>query len=221
MPNINLDEELYAVNWFDLKRPKLYDLYSQLVYPHVKAVGGKIHFKGVVTEKIKGPDENDRQMLLIVNYPNATQFLSMLNNRMFILKSVLRIKSVDYFTFGFTKRMGSGPQSLDFPVPYEGNSCYLLHHFQTKNSPSKSLYEMEEIMSDCQLTVHYMGFKAALVGRASDEQQLRTQPFLMDGISILQGKDKNQLLTLLEHKEFQKLSSRNLSNNIYHINRTI
>ena len=138
-----------------------------------------------------------------------------------MLKSIMRIKSVEYFTFGFTKRMGAGPQPLDYPVDYQGNSYYLLHTYQTKDPPSKFLYEMEDIISDCGLGVHYMGFKAALIGRATQEQKLRTQPFLMDGLSLFKGNTKEDLLRLLEHSEFQNLSSDNLTNNFYHIERII
>ncbi len=220
-PNVNLDEELYAVNWFDLKRPRLYEFYNQLAYPHVKMVEGKVYFKGEVIEKIKGPDENDRQMLLIVNYPSANHFLKMVSNKMFILKSVFRIKAVDFFTFGFTKRMGGGPKSSNSPTPYEGDHSYLLHTYQTKSSPSKFLYEVEELIAQCGLKVHYMGFKAAIIGRSSNEQKLRTQPFLMDGLSLIETDNKDQFDQLLEHADFLKLTANNLSNNFYLIKRII
>lgn len=220
-PNINLDQELYAINWFDLKRPKLYNFYNQLAYKHVKAVGGAIQFKGTVIEKVKGPIENDRKMLLIVRYPSASQFLSMIANKMFLFKSVLRLKSVMHFTFGFAKRMSGGPAPLIVPKAYSGSSSYLFYHFQTKLSVSKYLYELEGLISNSGLSTYFMGSKAALIGRISGEQKLKTQTFLMDGLVLVESDNKSQLLQLLQNKEFQKLTSHNITNSIFFVKRVI
>lgn len=220
-PNIDLDSDIYAINWFDLKRPWLYEFYNQVAFPHVKEVGGQVHFKGLVSQKIKGPDEMDRQMLLIVKYPGADQFLKMISNKTFLFKSVLRIKAVDYFTFGFTKRMGSGPDPLSFPQVYDGNLKYLSFHFQTKKSPSQSLYLLEEIVSNLGLGIHYMGYKAALVGRSAPEKKLRTQPFLMDGIALISAESSETFEVLINYDGFQKLCAEHLTNNLYRIDRSI
>jgi len=220
-PNINLESELYAINWFDLKRPKLYDFYNQLAYPHVKAANGRVHFKGIVTQKIKGPKENDREMLLIVRYPDADSFLSMISNRMFLLKSALRMKSVDYFTFGFTKRMDQGAQPLSEPVDYNGKGKYLLFHFQNKASSAKIIYELEEALSGFKVKSHFLGYKAALVGRSTDGSKLRTQPFLMDGLCVFEAANEASLTKFMESKALQSIIHDNLSNSFYFIERLI
>jgi len=220
-PNVDLNSEIYAVNWFDLKRPWLYEFYSQMAYPHVEEVDGRIHFKGLVTEKIKGPKENDRQLLLIVKYPSADHFLKMISNKMFLYKSMLRIKAVDYFTFGFTKRMDTGPPSLKIPKAYDGDLYYFSHHFQTKDSPAKSLYDLQDIIAGWDVETHFMGFKAALVGRSSPQSKLRTQPFLIDGISVFASKNQEKIHDLMKSQDFQSWCMGHLTDNYYRLNRTI
>ena len=219
-PNIDLDKDLYAINWFDLKRPWLYDLYTQLAYPHVRSVGGKVHFKGMVSNKIKGPDENDRQVLLIVNYPNADSFLSLLKNKSFLYKSVLRIKSVDYFTFGFVKRMGSTAEPMNFLQEFTGEHHYLLLHFKSRSQPAEIIYNLEEVITDNNLKPFFMGYKAALVGRLSDTKPLWTQPFLMDGIVLIESTDLSQLNAFISNKEFNQILGQNTTNNLYFLDRS-
>lgn len=220
-PKVDLDSDLYAINWFDLKRPWLYDFYNQMAYPHVQEVGGQVHFKGRVTKKIKGPDEVDRQMLLIVKYPNADQFLKMISNKMFLYKSVLRLKAVDYFTFGFTKRHDSGPLPLEFPKVYEGGLSYLLYQFKAHGPQSDSLYALEQLVISLDMHVHFSGTKAALIGRSSSEAPLRTQPFLMDGLALIGSDDEERFRELINHSSFLELSSQNLSSSLYYLSRTL
>jgi len=50
----SLGGPIYAVNWFDYKRAWSYETYNRLAGPAVVRVGGRLHFKGVVTEHLAG-----------------------------------------------------------------------------------------------------------------------------------------------------------------------
>ncbi|MEQ9425826.1 MAG: hypothetical protein RJQ09_15480 [Cyclobacteriaceae bacterium] len=207
-PNIDLDSDLYAINWFDLRRPWLYDLYNKLAFPHVKKVGGQVHFKGLVKEKIKGPKEFDREMLLIVKYPNAKGFLQMLQDKIFLMKSILRLNAVQYFTFGFCKRMDNGPAPLKFPKAFNGNRSYLLHHFQSNISASEYLYKIAPIIDNTSgIKLYFSGFKAALIGTERSGNKLKTQPFIMDGLILIEGEDDAQLTNFTHNEDFKQLAT--------------
>ncbi len=124
-PQISLKEPLYAVNWFDTKSKILYNLYNLLASKSVYKVGGKAIFKGIVLEKIQGKQEDHREMLLIVKYPSAYSFKSLIDSLYFKLVSILRIKAVLNFNFGFTKVYASSYKQIE-----DKAKTYAIHHLE-------------------------------------------------------------------------------------------
>ncbi len=218
---IDLKGPIWAINWFDLKRPKLYTIYNLLVFSHLKKVGGQAHFKGYIKEKLEGTQELDRQMLLIVKYPNAKAFLNMVSNKIFLLKSVLRLKSVRRFIFGFTKRIGDHPSPPQKPVRYIGKNYYLTHLFQGEGVSEDQIKELTTLFSHHNIVNYFSGLKAATISRIGKDGSEQVQPFFVDGLLLLEAQEQESFELLLNDPIYQAFKNKCTSNNIYQVTRII
>jgi len=158
---INASTPLYAVNWFNLKYKWLYNFYNKLAAPQVLKVGGKVHFKGFLTRKIKGKDEDGRDALLIVNYTGPNRFLDMISETYFQVISILRITAVKQFNFAFTQRVDTGSTIGDITK----EKYYLVHHYRNTENSSIDLSKLNSILSDTNISLFYAGEKAASIIR--------------------------------------------------------
>ena len=202
----NLEESIYAINWFDRKRKSLYNLYTTLTGPLALNVGARLHFKGRHIEKIEGDDADKREMLLIVRYPSAESFLKLLANKLFQITSLLRINSVKDFNFGFTKRIspsiGKRPKT----------NSYLVHHFRTNSLPDNFLEQLLEISFSSNTNLYYAGTLAANLVVTRDNLPPSKSPFLMDGILVFESDDAENFSKLLDNAAYRKVKS-NFSSN--------
>lgn len=94
---------VHAINWFDTRSLWLYNLYNAIAAGSVEKVGGVPLFKGRWQETLYGQQHDQRETLLLVRYPSAENFTSMLANRLFQITSVLREIAVKHFSFGLSK----------------------------------------------------------------------------------------------------------------------
>ncbi|GAB5525112.1 MAG: hypothetical protein Roseis2KO_29840 [Roseivirga sp.] len=211
------DHQLWAVNWLNTKRPALYNLYSKLVYPNVAKVGGRVLLKGVVTEKISGDDEFDRELLLIVRYQSVSNFLKMIGGKVFRLKSLLRTSSVSRFVFGFMNKIAGEGDTKNYPTAYDGDRHHLVHIFQTdKPDEQHHLFEKSAYMP----TLYFYGLKAATVARLDKGGEKEAKCFV-DGICIWQADSAQRLRNLVEMDDFKEFSEGNKTNSVYLFERTI
>jgi len=183
---IDLGKPLYAINWFDLKRPRLYTVYNALVYSHLRKIGGAPVFKGYVKEVVRGDADLDRKMLLLVRYPSADAFLSMLSNRLFLMKSILRIKSVSRFIFGFSSAAGSGPEPITKPKKYTGQQHYLALILQ--ESDEAFISSLNDSLEETDIEIFFSGTKAATLSRKQNDK-IQDQPFFIDRLIMLSAPD--------------------------------
>jgi uncharacterized protein (DUF1330 family) len=218
---IDLESPLWAINWFDLKRPKLYTLYNVLVFPHLKKVGGRAHFKGYIEEKLEGSEEFDRQMLLIVKYPTASAFLKMVTNKLFLLKSVLRLKSVSRFIFGFTQRIGEHPAPPEKPARYVGKNYYLAHLFQGAAISKDEITLLTPLFSQYNLVNYFSGLQAATISRIDKGRKEQVQPFFVDGLLVLEASDKASFDMLLKDPIYEAFKKKCTESNVYLVKRVI
>lgn len=202
----DLGQPIYAVNWFDLKRSWLYNLYGILAYPHVRKVGGRIHFKGVLKEKWEGLPELDRDNLLIVRYPDAESFLSMLSSKIFLLKSLLRINAVTDFVFGFTRRVDNGPDPVGKSGKYAGSAYYLVHIFSNGNNGNGKpvVDQIRALKTENNQILHFFGLKTATIGRSKDGGQIKDNPFFIDGILVWEADEIQALKQLIYSLGYQQ-----------------
>lgn len=217
----DLESSIWAINWFNLKRRKLYTFYNLLVFPHLKKVGGRAHFKGYIKEKLEGTEDFDRQMLLIVKYPTASAFLKMIANRLFLLKSILRLKSVSKFIFGFTKRIGDHPVPAEKPARYIGKNYYLAHLFQGKSIGEDDIKLLTPIFSQYNLVNYFSGLKAATLSRVDQGGKEQVQPFFVDGLLLLEASDKASLDLFLKDSIYRAFIEKCSENNLYFVKRVI
>ena len=191
----DLDQPIWAINWFDLKRPKLYTFYNVLAFPHVKKVKAQVHFKGYVRKVIEGNPLLDRKMLLIVKYPDAQSFLSLVSNKVFLLKSVLRLQSVKRFSFGFMQRFGDSPLPLAKPQKYKGTKTYLALVLQG-NSDNSTLENLKNLANEHKAELHFLGVKTATIARKK-QGVTQTQPFVMDTLAVFEIEKSDILVAAL------------------------
>ena len=197
-PDINENSTIYAINWFNLKRRKLYNFYNWLASPLLKKVGGRVHFKGFNEKKIYGEEVNGRDALLIVEYAGPKAFFQLLSRTYFQLISVLRLSSVKQFNFGFTQRKDEAvDHSEDFSSQY-----YIAHLFTKSNEQSIDLSSLIDVMSRNNINAHYWGEKAAVVISENKKGNQRQAPFAIDGVVVWKSSDRTAMDEMIKDPKY-------------------
>lgn len=211
-----LEKPLYAINWFNTKSKNLYNLYGALAFPHVKKVGGEVVFKGKVIESLNGNESLKRESLLIVKYPSADSFLGLFAQKLFLIKSLLRVKAVKDFVFGFVRMSNGTAQSTQHPKKYSGDKNYLVHIIKG---------QAEEDISNAEyragINLFFDGQKTAYIGRTSDGGKIKNGPFFIDRITIWEADEKEDLKSWVNSTEFSSRQSNNIDQGIYLIDRLL
>ncbi|MEM7550962.1 MAG: hypothetical protein AAF363_14860 [Bacteroidota bacterium] len=206
-----LDRPLYAINWFNLKRLWMYNLYNLLVASHLKKVNGKALYKGIGIKRILEEDpELDRRMLLVVYYPSADAFLKLVSNRLFLLKSVFRINSVKDFCIAFSKRFDKGEKPKTSGL-YKGDCFYMAHVFH-KGSVDTAI-ELPSLSDG--ITCLFHGEKTADIGRQKGNEDVQNAPFPIEGVVVWESKSKDALLSFSESPEYSEFKNRLGKSNMY------
>jgi len=215
-----IEGPIYATNWFNLKRPWLYKAYAKLAYPHVVKAGGMVLFKGAVTEIVVSDEKLDREQVLIVRYPSQQKFLNMLTGKLFLMKSILRLKSVKDFAFGFAAREDNGAEPTSAIRHYTGNKKYMVHLFTSSNKTNinelSSLSKSEEGPE-----IFYFGKTAAHIARRDSSGKIAQSPFPIDGLVIWEAGDISELKGLLDSPEYQDYFKSNNTNGAYVVRRIL
>ena len=185
----NLNEPLWAINWFNTKNNTLYNLYGALAFPHVKKVGGEVVFKGKVRETLAGNEALKRALILVVKYPNADGFLGLFSQKLFLIKSILRIKAVKYFVFGFVKKAGGTSQSIAEVRKFKRGISYLIHIIKSDDA----ILSYSKVDSHTGINLFFDGIKTAYVGRSSDTNEVKNGTFFIDRIMIWEAPDSDTL----------------------------
>lgn len=218
-PDYSLDESIWAINWFNVKSKRLYDFYNIITDSNIKKVRGRFFFKGRLKKWLLGEMKDEREMLLIVTYYKAYDFLEMIMNKTFQLKNIVRKLSTKDFTFGFTKRIDDGEPPKIKSI-YEGKLIYMVHHFKNNHQliDSKAI---KEYAATKDIFTHFSGIKSALICSKKTGEQLKTAPFLMDGILIFGAFESSQFDEFIASDFYQDFISQNKSNYIGLFNREI
>jgi len=212
----DLDKPLYATNWFNTKSKNIYNLYGALAFPHVKKVGGEVVFKGKIKETLSGDDTLKRESLLIVKYPSADSFLGLFAQKLFLIKSLLRVKAVKDFVFGFVKMNNGIARSTQNPKKYSGDKNYLVHIIKGETE-----VEMPKDNYPTGINLFFDGQKTAYIGRSSDGAEIKNGPFFIDRILIWEGEDKEELKSWATSTEFPIKQTNNIDQEIFLIDRLL
>jgi uncharacterized protein (DUF1330 family) len=199
--NIPLDQAIYAINWFNTSRLWLYNLYNLLAGISVKKIGGIPVFKARVNESLYGEKTFKRDILLIVKYPTASHFKKLVEKLFFQLVSVLRLASVNKFTFGFTHRSSIH----DLPLKqWSKTSSYVIHHYTSEQDILKYLTPILEKHS---IDVFYAGRVSSLLYSGNGSIAKQQIPCLMDGLVILESEDYSKFKEAINSMAYQSLLS--------------
>lgn len=210
-PKYSLVEPVWAINWFDVKSKWLYDLYNYMVISHVISISGYPFFKGRLIRRIEGFDIDERELLLIVHYPNPGAFLKMIKSKLFQLKSIIRISTVKDFTFGFMCRQDNGDMLQQKSSNYERNLIYMVHHFKSNNNEVDAI-RFKEQAALFDVFTHFVGIKSHIIGQRKKSNQLKTAPFIMDGLIVLGAFEESQFQEFLNSPFYQNFINENKSN---------
>ncbi len=202
---IDLGSNIWAVNWFNPKRRWLYNLYTTLAGPLVIKVGGRLWHKSTFLEKLAGKDDDGRNMLLIVEYPTASNFMDLVGIKFFQLISILRILAVEDFIFGFTKRVAV--PGLTKNRQAKGAPC-LIHHFRSKKNFSGGFNSLASFASDKGINLIYAGTKVATLSRTIVDKGVMEVPFFMDGIIVFESDNIASLKTFFGSETYRDFTSK-------------
>ena len=208
----DLDQNLWAINWFNLKLPRTYKFYNLIAFPHVKKIGGAPLFKGYVVDIVKGKPEHDREVLLIVKYPSAPAFLKMLSNKLFLLKSILRVRSVRNFVFGFVRAVQAREEVTKI-VKYKGVCHYLL--FVWEDHKKTRFKTLEKWAEENGAWIFFSGDKTASISRTKDGVTQK-QPFFIEQMALVEAPGSGEIEQMLAAKKLERLDA-----SIYKVKRVI
>ena len=197
---IDLNTAVWAVNWFDTKRKWLYNLYTSIASGFVVKAGGSLWFKGELEQTLAGNEKDARKILLIVKYPTANHFLDLVKMKLFQMVSILRILAVKRFVFGFTQRIEI--EGLIKNRQPKGALC-LVHHFRNDTGINEQVESISHLASDMGIHLNYAGLKAATLKRSHSTEGGYDIPFIMDGIFVFEGENKEQLMAFYQSEAYQ------------------
>ena len=92
----------------------------------------------------------------------------MVSNKIFLLKSFVRLATVKDFIFGFTHRFDENESTAKIGRKYKGTDKYLVHIFQNKNDATSIDTDMLQKLSTNNTTLYYGGIKAAYIGKSEN-----------------------------------------------------
>jgi len=193
--DVNLNEPLYAVNWFSTKVTWIYHLYNILAKKSLTKIGGEGFFKGEIKKTILDEAQGKRDLILIVRYPSANSFKGLMQNTYFKIVSLLRMVAVKEFSFGFTNKQSGNDSSLN-----EG-LCYVVHHFKTNK---ETIYTRFNESLTNGVSIKYSGKMAAEL-YSKKEEEITEVPNIMDGIVIYESKSEEPILNMIEGKQYQEI----------------
>ena len=212
-----LNEPVYAINWFNTKMEWMYNFYNILAASSLFKVGGSVFFKGKVTQTIHGNRDAARELLLVVNYPAPDNFLDLMQIKFFQLISIFRILSVDKFTFGFTERKDDKPRTR-----LDKSKSHAVHHFKFNggDNPDAVIQNIKELAEKEKVEIIFIGKISSLlfIEKNSHEAQV---PCLMDVVVIFEGDMDEALEHLLSSKEYVDLAGKQESTYSALVNRVM
>lgn len=210
-PETDLDTPLWAFNRTQLRRKRLYDLYTTFVLGPVKKAGARPHFLGVAYEILESDPQLDRDELLLTMYPSAGSFLELLTGLEFeALNLTLGSISVSDRQLGFTERIDDGPAPPEKFRKYRGGDAYLGHFYRAQTQPLPELRQgLKEAAEAVGAAVYFMGTRKAGVTLGENEV-----PSPADGGLLFNAADAGALKRLIEAPAYRELRDRTAGDSI-------
>ena len=202
--HLSEDEPIYAINWFNTKSAPIYDFYNRLAVRSVNKVGGAPYFKGRYIKTLHGNAEDRRDVLLVVRYPTLNNFLKMLESKVFMAVSLIRMAAVKDFTFGFTKRADTGADFSPIEPDDEGGVFYGVFHYSGNTDIHAPL---NDLIASADIDLFYRGKIRARVGTGETSRSATKIPCDMNGVIILKSYNQKTLENLIHNSAFNSLDA--------------
>ena len=141
----------------------------------------------------------DRDLLLLVKYPNGQQFKTLFESFYFKLVSILRVLAVKNFTFGLTHK-----HTFDGESTREDNHHYVLHHFKAKEINADLFAELDRFTNKS-VKIKYAGKMVAQLFMKEKDKAEEPIESIMDGLVIFESDSKQALNQLIQSQAYQQL----------------
>lgn len=197
-PEVDLNEPLYAINWFSTKLEWMYHLYNMLASKSVKKIGGKAFFKGKVTQTILDEKNKARELILIIKYPGGKGFKALMENTYFKIVSLFRMAAVKNFSFGFTQKQIASESSL------KDSLAYAIHHFEVAAITPSFFSQFEKLLKN-NVKIKYAGKMVAELVTKTKGKEDEHVPNIMDGVVIFESEKEKDILDIIASPEYQSL----------------
>jgi uncharacterized protein (DUF1330 family) len=205
-PEARLDSPLFAINWFNTRSRRLYDLYNLAAASRVRGVGASVLFKGSLVETLAGSAEEGRQVLLIVRYPSGERFLDLLAGKLFQALSLLRILAVREFSFALNERVdGATPPEPD-RLRFEPGRAWAIHHFASEADVGQDLAKLEALADSSAVSLRFASRKLAEVAIHPDGEARRALPSLTENVVLFEADTPDRLREALLSAPFQEFA---------------
>jgi len=209
---VNLNDPLYAINWFSTKVEWMYHLYNFLATKSLAKIGGEGFFKGKITKTILDESSAKRELLLIVRYPSGVGFKNLMESTYFKIVSILRMLAVKKFSFGFTHKQ------VATDTPLHSEMYYVVHHFKTTNT---NVYEKFQVNLPNNVAIKYARKMVAGLFSQQLNQAEEQIPNIMDGIVIFEAKKEAYILKMISEDVYQSIIKELDSSYIGTVNRVL
>ena len=188
-----LNRPLFAINWFNTRALWLYNLYNWIAAGRLFKNGGKVLFKGQLIETLIGSPDQQRELLLVVNYPSGEHFLNLIADRFFQVTSLLRLAAVRNFSFVLNRRV-DGPALLEKrSQDFVANRAWAVHLYKS----DRDIHQEVEFLRTCTakngITLHFASLPAATVHSADNHGNQKPQDHVTDRVVILEAEDQRQM----------------------------
>lgn len=195
---VDLNEPLYAVNWFSTKMEWAYHFYNILASRSVTKIGGKAFFKGKVIKTILDENSTARELILIIQYPGGNKFKALMESTYFKVVSVFRMLSVKKFSFGFTQKQLVSDSALT------NNLAHAVHHFKAANITPSFFSQFEALLTE-NVQIKYAGKMVADLVTHTKGKEADPVPNIMDGIVIFESEKESNILDIITSPKYQSL----------------
>lgn len=196
---------LFAINWFNTRWAGLYHFYNYLAASSLFRIGGRVFFKGRITETLRGDRSLGRKHLLIVNYPSAQAFLDLVAGRYFQVISVLRMLAVRDFSFVFHRRI-NGPLLIEQQrQQFDTNQAYAILHFRSSHPLTECVHRVESVV-DAQ-SIHFVSERAVTVAIEGKNGTCQELPYVTEKTILIVADHNADLMKMITQDQFTEATA--------------
>lgn len=190
--DVNSQKPLFAINWFNTRAMWLYNLYNLVAARSVFKIGGRPLIKGQITQTLTGEENQTRQVLLIVNYPNGERFLDLLSSRYFQVTSLLRMLAVRDFSFVLNHAVHSPEVTESESQPPGG--AWAIHHYSSDQDAAEELLTVQQMTKEAGVTLFFSSHPAFAVRSTDLQGRTTSQDAVTDRVIVLKA-NRDEVIT--------------------------